>query len=311
MCHEDKPESAFALRSRATGELQSHCRACHAAYRRGHYLADRAAYIAREVARVDGYRKQNRALILEYLSTHPCVECGESDPIVLDFDHRDPSAKRLDVSRLANRKRWPQVLAETEKCDVRCASCHRRRTAQQFNWRRARVMAPVTMPAARAAGSVVPPTDQALRTCRVCGVPQPLSEFALKDPSTGARATKCRSCQRAYAKAHYRKNRQRYLDKARARNDVRREAFASFLLAYLREHPCVDCGETDPTTLDFDHRDGAEKVATINALIRAQQWPALLTEIEKCDVRCANCHRRRTAAQFEWTARVGEDSTAA
>ena len=29
----------------------------------------------------------------------------------------------------------------------------------------------------------------------------------------------------------------------------------------------------------------------------AMSWKAILAEIEKCDVRCANCHSRRTTAQ--------------
>jgi hypothetical protein len=70
MCHQEKPESEFAFRSIATGVRQDHCRVCHAAYRRRHYLDHRAEYIAREVARMKGYREHNRILIREYLL--PC-----------------------------------------------------------------------------------------------------------------------------------------------------------------------------------------------------------------------------------------------
>ena len=62
----------------------------------------------------------------------------QPDIIVLDFDHRDPSAKRHNVIVLAMHKPWSRVLLEIVKCDVRCANCHRKRTAQQFGWRKAR-----------------------------------------------------------------------------------------------------------------------------------------------------------------------------
>lgn len=48
--------------------------------------------------------------------------------------------------------------------------------------------------------------------------------------------------------------------------------------------------------LDFDHRERSEKKFTIGAMISRKSISigALVAEIEKCDVRCANCHRRKT-----------------
>ena len=66
------------------------------------------------------------------------------------------------------------------------------------------------------------------------------------------------------------------------------------VLAYLLEHPCVDCGETDPVVLDFDHL--RDKTKNVSALLKST-WTRILREIEKCDVVCANCHRRRTASR--------------
>lgn len=71
-------------------------------------------------------------------------------------------------------------------------------------------------------------------------------------------------------------------------------------LAYLKEHPCVDCGEADPVVLDFDHKDKKTKTASISKLMYGhRKWESILPEVRKCVVRCANCHRRRTRTQID------------
>lgn len=73
------------------------------------------------------------------------------------------------------------------------------------------------------------------------------------------------------------------------------------LVEYLREHPCIDCGEQDPVVLDFDHVDRSDKRKAVSFLTRSgYPWATVMAEVDKCQVRCANCHRRRTAIQFEW-----------
>jgi hypothetical protein len=63
------------------------------------------------------------------------VDCGEADLRVLDFDHDDPADKRWNIARLLTLTHpWPKILAEIGKCSVRCANCHRRRTADAFAW---------------------------------------------------------------------------------------------------------------------------------------------------------------------------------
>jgi hypothetical protein len=133
-----KPVADFAFDSKANGTRQWRCRACQATYRREHYLRNRPTYIEQEVGRIRRYREENRPLIREYLRSHPCVDCGETDIVVLDFDHRDPTAKAHNVVVLATHKGWNRVLEKIAKCDVRCSNCHRRRTAAQFGWRKAR-----------------------------------------------------------------------------------------------------------------------------------------------------------------------------
>jgi len=74
--------------------------------------------------------------VADYLATHPCIDCGESDVVVLEFDHRDPGTKLENVARLIHTGTLAAVQAEIEKCDVRCGNCHRIRTANQFGWYR-------------------------------------------------------------------------------------------------------------------------------------------------------------------------------
>jgi 5-methylcytosine-specific restriction endonuclease McrA len=79
-------------------------------------------------------RRRHQALVLEYLRTHPCVDCGETDPIVLEFDHlRD---KTKNVSGMAAHS-WRVIQEEIAKCEVVCANCHRRRTSRRGGYFRA------------------------------------------------------------------------------------------------------------------------------------------------------------------------------
>lgn len=295
-----KPVSAFAFRSKALGTRQSHCRSCHAVYRRSHYLRNRPEYIAREVDRTRRRRTENRRLLRAYLRRHPCVDCGEGDIVRLQFDHRDRATKRQDVALLVIGKPWSVVSAEIEKCDVRCANCHRRRTASQLGWRQADPTVGSQGNATPIVGAVLF-EDAGFRRCTGCGKTKPVADFSYRDLARGLRRARCRSCMQACAREHYRRNKARYATADWERRRTRRGDLSREIDEYLRAHSCVDCGESDPLVLEFDHRDGANKLETIAFLRARGSRDELLTEISKCDVRCSNCHQRRTAKQFGWT----------
>ena len=72
------------------------------------------------------------------------------------------------------------------------------------------------------------------------------------------------------------------------------------LLVFLSMKSCLDCGEKDPVVLDFDHRDQSTKFKSISQMLSGHySWNSLMKEIEKCEIRCANCHRRRTYIQLK------------
>ena len=122
------------------------CKDCERAYQRAYtakirqdperyqkYLAYQAGY-----QKTKGREKRiNRFAWLDEIKAKPCMDCGGSfPPECMDFDHRDPSTKKFDVSGAAvSGRSIESVQAEVEKCDLICSNCHRIRTAKQQNRR--------------------------------------------------------------------------------------------------------------------------------------------------------------------------------
>lgn len=104
---------------------------------------------------------------------------------------------------------------------------------------------------------------------------------------------------RAYDRRWYAENKDRLKDQKNERVRNIRYRNSKFVHDYFKQHPCVDCGENDPVVLEFDHM--RDKLKTISDMIRqSYSIEKIEKEMQKCEVRCANCHRRRTAKQFKW-----------
>jgi len=74
-------------------------------------------------------RWRSQAACLDKLRDRPCQDCGRRFPAcAMDFDHRDPAAKRAQVTQMVSRAGLDTILAEAAKCDIVCANCHRLRT---------------------------------------------------------------------------------------------------------------------------------------------------------------------------------------
>jgi hypothetical protein len=133
------------------------------------------------------------------------------------------------------------------------------------------------------------------KTCIKCDTEKLLDEFAFKCKAKGTRHSYCKLCFRKVRTDHYQQNKQETLRRIRTRNAEVRAKNQRLLHEYLLKHPCVDCGEPDPVVLEFDHIQG-DKIKAVSVLLRESwSWQSILAEIQKCEVRCANCHRRVTA----------------
>ena len=81
-------------------------------------------------------RQINYARFKNYKLQLSCQECGfpsEEDKkkfgdywvYALDYNHRDPTTKVIEVSKLAASAGKEKLMKEMAKCDVLCANCHR------------------------------------------------------------------------------------------------------------------------------------------------------------------------------------------
>lgn len=106
----------------------------------------------------------------------------------------------------------------------------------------------------------------------------------------GCRCDICKAARAAYMRLWRGKNIER--NRENDRNSKRKVAL--WLKEYKESHPCTDCGQFFlSVVMDFDHVKG-EKLFNIGPSVNSYSRTRILTEIEKCELVCANCHRIRT-----------------
>lgn len=134
VCKEEKFLSAFPKRTKSRDGYAAQCKGCKRIIDNNHYSSSEGR---REAIRASNHAKTVRAMryLREYLTGKLCMDCGEDDPRVLQFDHRDPTTKTANISNLVGQGySTARIQAEIDLCDIRCANCHARRTADQFGW---------------------------------------------------------------------------------------------------------------------------------------------------------------------------------
>jgi len=114
----------------------SRCKDCQKILSKKHYQNNKKYYQDKEKIRREKYYSETNKLLYDYLIEHPCVKCGESEPLFLDFDHcTGTNDKIANISVLVSIKvNFDKILKEIEKCQVLCLKCHRIKTAKEGNW---------------------------------------------------------------------------------------------------------------------------------------------------------------------------------
>jgi hypothetical protein len=136
------------------------------------------------------------------------------------------------------------------------------------------------------------------KECKKCLIEKSEEEF-IRRSKNGKLTSWCNDCRKEYKRHYYRKNVNKLLEQDKVSRDNRLDRNRQFIWDYYKEHPCVDCGETDPLVLQFDHV--GEKFKNVTKLVSGRySLDTIKEEINKCEVRCANCHMKKTSLQQGW-----------
>lgn len=139
-----------------------------------------------------------------------------------------------------------------------------------------------------------------MKTCCRCKIEKLEQEFGKNKNNSDGLQRYCRECKKGIARSWYMgSGRKLHLETVNRNNQKYRKIMKNAIWKYLQFHPCVDCGETDPIVLEFDHVRG-KKEYNVSELPNSPNLELLFKEIKKCDVRCSNCHKRKTAKQFKY-----------
>jgi hypothetical protein len=136
-CETEKLGVEFNINRNKSDGLQKYCRDCQHELFRNWY--DQKQNKSKQNSHSKNFhnikRERLREKVWNYLLDHPCVGCGEKNPLFLDFDHNEGEEKVGTITFLVGQRYpWEVILNEIKKCTVRCCKCHRIKTAKDFNW---------------------------------------------------------------------------------------------------------------------------------------------------------------------------------
>lgn len=122
-CSEAKEASDFYPSALRTGK-RIWCKSCHRDYYREKVAANPRYFLEYQLRS----RAKKRAAVTALKVAAGCADCGEAHPACLEYHHRDPSEKVIEVVKLVDQNtKWNKLEAEIAKCIVLCANCHRKR----------------------------------------------------------------------------------------------------------------------------------------------------------------------------------------
>lgn len=140
-----------------------------------------------------------------------------------------------------------------------------------------------------------------MKICTRCKLDKQLSEFNKNATKPDGLQTICRICSNNRSRRYYAENTEKHKAAISRRKVKYISETQKFIWEHLLAHPCIDCGETNILVLEFDHVRGEKKYNVSEMIWRGLSIDSIRHEINKCDVRCANCHSIKTAIEQRYS----------
>jgi hypothetical protein len=139
-----------------------------------------------------------------------------------------------------------------------------------------------------------------MKKCNHCGVFKQHDEFYFRYKRLGIRSPTCKKCKAKFDRNYYQGRKEEHKETTKLQKAERRKVAQQFIINYLRDRSCVDCGERDIRVLEFDHVRGTKKMAISRMVANGYAIQSIQKELSKCEVRCGNCHRIKTTKERGW-----------
>ena len=133
--------------------------------------------------------------------------------------------------------------------------------------------------------------------CTLCKKNLPLEEFNKKSKSKDGLQNVCRECGHKKSKQYYKENREKHIGVCIKNRKKYCEGIRGFNNNFKRKIGCKICGESEPCCLDYHHIEIKENL--VSRLVAGASWKKIVSEIAKCTLVCANCHRKIHAGILE------------
>jgi hypothetical protein len=133
------------------------------------------------------------------------------------------------------------------------------------------------------------------KTCYKCKQELPISQFRCNKSRKDGLQVYCKDCDKLKQSEWYQKNKVSCINKSKICRKRKRDWWHDF----KSQLKCNRCDENHPACLHFHHINPSEKEADLSQVVLVWSKKRIITEVNKCEVLCANCHAKEHYTRYD------------